>query len=69
MIQKYIVRVAKSDSVTNIEYTNVIHVWWQEGGQVLGIQMGERGKDRSYIYYPVSHIDHVHIREVNEKES
>ncbi len=61
MKQLYTVRIAKSDSVTNVEYTGVLYVWWQGDNVVL--QMGERGKDRSYIYYPVSHIDHVHVIE------
>ena len=64
--QLYTARVAKSDSVTNVVYEHVLHVWWQENGQVLGIEMGERGKDRSYVYYPACHVDHVHIIEENE---
>ena len=63
-MQLYKVRVAKSDSVTNVEYENVVHAWWQQNGNVFAIQMGERGKDREYAYYPASHIDHVHVVEV-----
>lgn len=59
---KYRVRIAKNDSVTNVEYDNVIHVWHQ-GGVMLGLLIGERGQDREYAYWPLANIDHVHIEE------
>lgn len=58
----YTVRVAKNDSVTNVEYEDVVHVWWQK--DVLAIERGTRGTDRNYIYYPIVNIDHVHVVEV-----
>lgn len=66
MKKTYTVKIAKSDSVTNVEYTGVLHAWWQEGGTVFALEMGERNKDRSYIYYPSDHIDHVHVIEDQE---
>lgn len=63
MVQTYTVRIAKSDSVSNVVYDRVIHVWWQQNAAVLALEMGQRGEDRSYIYYPASHIDHVHVIE------
>ena len=60
----YTVRIAKNDSVTNVVYEDIIHVWWQD--DVLVMESGERGKDRSYIYYPVGNIDHVHVLENND---
>ncbi len=64
MSKLYTVRIAKNDSVTNIEYTDVVHVWHQKG-VLLGLLFGERDKDRTYAYYPLANIDHVHIEEQN----
>lgn len=61
MKQLYTVMVAKNDSVTNVVYEHALYVWWQDG--MLAIEFGERGKDRSYIYYPADNIDHVHVIE------
>ncbi len=63
-MQLYTVRVAKNDSVTNVVYEHVVFVWWQNGQLVL--EIGVRGKDRSYIYYPHENIDHIHVIEENE---
>ena len=63
MKQLYTVRVAKNDSVTNVVYEHVLHVWWQHEGRVLALEFGTRGEDRYYVYYPVGQIDHVHIIE------
>jgi len=57
----YRVRIARCDSVTEVVYTDVEYVWWQ--GENLVMEKGVRGQDRSYIYYPVRHIDHVHVEE------
>lgn len=62
--QLYTVRIAKNDSISNVEYRDVLHVWHQNG--ILALEMGERGKDRSYIYYPMANIDHVHVAEQND---
>ena len=59
----YTVRIARCDSVTEVVYDHVLYAWWQHDAQLLVLERGERGKDRSYIYYPVSRIDHVHIAE------
>ena len=59
--QLYQARIAKNDSVTNVVYDNVLHVWFQ--GDLLVLQRGTRGKDRDYIYYPANNIDHVHVIE------
>ena len=61
MEQRYRVRIARKDSVTEVVYNNVVHVWWQ--GDHLAIIRGARGKDRNYIYYPNVEVDHVHIEE------
>ena len=61
MKQLYTVRIAKNDSIANVEYQHALYVWWQRG--VLTIQFGERGIDRSYIYYPKENVDHVHVIE------
>ena len=58
----YRVRIARCDSVTEVIYQNITYVWWQQDNLVM--EMGERGKDRSYIYYPTRHIDHIHVEEV-----
>ena len=60
-MQTYTVRIAKRDSITNVEYNGIIHVWWQ--GNILALEKGTRYKDRVYIYYPIDQIDHVHIAE------
>ena len=60
-MQLYTVRIAKNDSVSNVEYEHVVHVWWQKDKLVL--QRGARGEDRVYIYYPLINIDHVHVLE------
>ena len=59
--QLYTVRVAKNDSVTNVEYKDILHVWHQNG--VFVLQRGERGKDRDYIYWPMANVDHIHVKE------
>ena len=61
--QLYTVRVAKNDSVTNVVYHDVAHVWHQDG--VLALLSGKRGEDRTYIYYPLDNVDHVHVQEQN----
>ena len=62
--QLYTVRIAKNDSVTNVEYTDILYVWHQK--DVLCLEKGERGADRTYIYWPWANIDHVHVAEQNE---
>jgi len=61
----YTVRITKNDSVSNVEYKGILHIWWQHQGTLLVLEKGARGKDRSYIYYPVGDIDHVHVIEEN----
>ena len=62
--QLYTVRIAKNDSVTNVVYENVLHVWFQK--DVCVLEMGERGVDRKYVYWPIANLDHVHVLEEND---
>ena len=62
--QLYQVRIAKNDSISNVTYEDVIHVWHQK--DMLVLEKGERGVNRSYIYWPIANIDHVHITEQQE---
>ncbi len=59
----YTVRVTKNDSVSAVEYKDILYIWWQHNGQLLVLEKGAREKDREYIYYPVSALDHVHVKE------
>ena len=67
MKQLYTVRVTKRDSVTPVVYQHALYVWWQHEGRVLTLEFGAREKDRSYIYYPVEQVDHVHVTEEKEE--
>lgn len=57
----------RNDSTSPVTYEDVKHCWRQNNEVVLSI--GVHGKNRTYIHYPITNIDHYEVHEISTESS